>query len=103
VTASTTHRADQVRQAGHDVPDAPVQAGRAHPHQHLVLTGHRLVDVPVLEDVLGAAGVLDGLVDVVFGEIDLPSGEEGWRTAMRRRAISAREALRRHPRALATT
>jgi AcrR family transcriptional regulator len=41
--------------------------------------------------------ILDGLVDVVFSEIDLPSGEEGWRAAMRRRAISAREALRRHP------
>jgi AcrR family transcriptional regulator len=41
--------------------------------------------------------ILDGLVDVVFGEIDLPTGEEGWRPAMRRRAISAREALRRHP------
>ena len=41
--------------------------------------------------------VLDGMVDVVFGEIDLPSGEAGWKEAMRRRAISAREALRRHP------
>jgi AcrR family transcriptional regulator len=41
--------------------------------------------------------ILDGLVDVVFGEIDLPTGEEGWKAAMRRRAISAREALRRHP------
>jgi AcrR family transcriptional regulator len=41
--------------------------------------------------------ILDGLVDVVFGEIDLPSGEAGWRAAMRRRAISIREALLRHP------
>jgi AcrR family transcriptional regulator len=41
--------------------------------------------------------ILDGLVDVVFGEIDLPSGDEGWKAAMRRRALSAREALRRHP------
>jgi AcrR family transcriptional regulator len=41
--------------------------------------------------------ILDGLVDVVFGEIDLPTGEDGWKAAMRRRAISAREALRRHP------
>jgi AcrR family transcriptional regulator len=41
--------------------------------------------------------ILDGLVDVVFSEIDLPSGEAGWKAAMRRRAISAREALRRHP------
>jgi AcrR family transcriptional regulator len=41
--------------------------------------------------------ILDGLVDVVFGEIDLPTGEDGWKAAMRRRVISAREALRRHP------
>jgi AcrR family transcriptional regulator len=41
--------------------------------------------------------VLDGIVDVVFGEIELPTGEAGWEAAMRRRAISAREALRRHP------
>jgi AcrR family transcriptional regulator len=41
--------------------------------------------------------ILDGIVDVVFGEIELPSGEAGWKAAMRRRAISAREALRRHP------
>jgi AcrR family transcriptional regulator len=41
--------------------------------------------------------ILDGIVDVVFAEIELPPGEVGWREAMRRRAISAREALRRHP------
>ena len=41
--------------------------------------------------------ILDGIVDVVFGEIELPTGEAGWEEAMRRRAISAREALRRHP------
>jgi AcrR family transcriptional regulator len=41
--------------------------------------------------------ILDGIVDVVFGEVDLPSGEADWKAAMRRRAISAREALRRHP------
>jgi AcrR family transcriptional regulator len=40
--------------------------------------------------------VLDGIVDIVFSEIDLP--EDGdWKAAMRERAISAREALRRHP------
>jgi len=41
--------------------------------------------------------ILDGLIDLVFGEIDLPSGGADWRAAMRRRAISAREALTRHP------
>jgi AcrR family transcriptional regulator len=40
--------------------------------------------------------ILDGLVDIVFGEIALPSGPD-WRSAMRQRAVSAREALRRHP------
>jgi AcrR family transcriptional regulator len=41
--------------------------------------------------------ILDGIVDLVFSEIDLPSGDVGWRAAMRQRAISAREALLRHP------
>jgi AcrR family transcriptional regulator len=45
--------------------------------------------------------ILNGIVDVVFGEIELPSGEVDWKEAMRRRAISAREALRRHPWAIA--
>ncbi len=41
--------------------------------------------------------ILDGIVDVVFGEIELPTGEAGWEAAMRRRSVSTREALRRHP------
>ncbi|MFI6574175.1 TetR/AcrR family transcriptional regulator [Nocardiopsis sp. NPDC050513] len=41
--------------------------------------------------------ILDGMVDLVFGEIALPSGDAGWRTAMRRRAVSMRDALTRHP------
>ena len=41
--------------------------------------------------------ILDAMVDVVFGEIDLPSKRAGWRKAMRDRAASARAALRRHP------
>jgi AcrR family transcriptional regulator len=47
--------------------------------------------------VAGKDAILDGIVDVVFAEIELPSGEGGWKAAMRRRAVSAREALRRHP------
>ena len=41
--------------------------------------------------------ILDGIVDVVFSEIDLPTNDIDWRAAMRQRAISARQALRRHP------
>jgi AcrR family transcriptional regulator len=40
--------------------------------------------------------ILDGIVDVAFSEIDLPTGETDWKTAMRRRAFSAREALSHH-------
>lgn len=39
--------------------------------------------------------LIDGMVDTVFGEIEVPSDVD-WRTAMRRRAISVREALLRH-------
>ena len=40
--------------------------------------------------------LLDGMVDLVFAEIELPSTDGDWRTAMRRRAVSTREALNRH-------
>ena len=40
--------------------------------------------------------VLDGIVDLVFGEIETPSTGPDWRTAMRRRAISLRDVLLRH-------
>ena len=40
--------------------------------------------------------LLDGLVDLVFAEIATPSAGELWRDASRRRAISARNVLKRH-------
>jgi AcrR family transcriptional regulator len=40
--------------------------------------------------------LLDGMIDLVFGEIELPSTDVDWKTAMRRRAVSTREALNRH-------
>ncbi len=47
--------------------------------------------------VANKADILDGLVDRVFSEIELPLPEEPWRPAMRRRAISARDVMVRHP------
>ncbi len=41
--------------------------------------------------------ILDGIVDIVFSEMDLPSVDGDWRSEMRRRAISARRVLRVHP------
>ena len=40
--------------------------------------------------------LVDGMVDVVFDEIELPSAGESWKTAMRKRAVSVRDALVRH-------
>jgi AcrR family transcriptional regulator len=40
--------------------------------------------------------LIDGMIDIVFGEIEPPSLEVDWKTAMRRRALSTREALDRH-------
>src|SRR5215211_3878855 len=41
--------------------------------------------------------LLDGMIDIVFGEIEPPSPDGDWRAELRKRAISTREALRRHP------
>jgi AcrR family transcriptional regulator len=43
------------------------------------------------------SALLDGMIDLVFSEIELPAADGDWRTVMRRRAVSARQALRRHP------
>jgi AcrR family transcriptional regulator len=40
--------------------------------------------------------VLDGAIDLVFGEINLPAPGAEWKAAMRERAISVREVLARH-------
>lgn len=41
--------------------------------------------------------LLDAMVDIVFEEIELPSEKDDWQSAMRQQALSAREALARHP------
>lgn len=41
--------------------------------------------------------LLDAMIDVVFGEIELPTDPGGWKAAMRQRTVSARQVLARHP------
>lgn len=41
--------------------------------------------------------ILDGIVDIVAGEIEVPTCGGDWKQAMRRRAISAHRVLMRHP------
>jgi AcrR family transcriptional regulator len=51
--------------------------------------------------VSGKDEILDGLVDMVSAEIELPSGTDGWRPPIRERAHHTRAVLRRHPWAVA--
>ncbi len=55
-----------------------------------------VVPMALYKHVANKEELLDGMVDIVFSEIELPSGDLDWRSAMRRRAISTRKALKRH-------
>jgi AcrR family transcriptional regulator len=41
--------------------------------------------------------VLDGLADLIMGDVEVPALDVDWRTAIRRSAVSAHEVLLRHP------
>jgi len=41
--------------------------------------------------------LLNAMVDAVFNEIELPSHNDDWKTAIRKRSVSFRAALSRHP------
>lgn len=45
--------------------------------------------------------LVDGMVDLVFAEIEAPTADGDWRDAMERRSLSARDVLLRHSWALA--
>ncbi len=47
--------------------------------------------------VANKSDLLDGMIDLVFGEIDLPVDAADWGEAMRTRATSARTVLASHP------
>jgi len=56
-----------------------------------------VVPMALYKHVANKDELLDGLVDVVIGEIDPPVEGVDWKTAMRERILSARRALLRHP------
>jgi AcrR family transcriptional regulator len=51
----------------------------------------------VYHHVAGKSEIVDGIVDLVFSEIDLPRPGGDWRQELHRRCSSARDVLRRHP------
>lgn len=67
------------------------------------LTIRRLADelgvkpMTIYHHVPSKEAILDGMVDLVFAEIEAPTPDEPWREALRRRALSVRTVLRQHP------
>jgi AcrR family transcriptional regulator len=55
-----------------------------------------VVPMALYKHVANKDELLNGMIDIVFSEIEAPSGDADWRSALRRRAVSTREALRRH-------
>ena len=98
-----------------EAPRAPQPRPRAARRRHASPTssGIGLLSMRKLGEALGVEAMslynhvankdelLDGMVDLVFAEIELPAVGADWTTAMRERALSARKALARHPWAIA--
>jgi AcrR family transcriptional regulator len=56
-----------------------------------------VVPMALYKHVASKNELLDGMVDVVVGEIDPPIEGADWKATMRKRILSARRALLRHP------
>jgi AcrR family transcriptional regulator len=56
-----------------------------------------VVPMALYRHVANKDDLVDGMVDLVFDEIELPGTELDWRAWMRQRAMSVRRALVRHP------
>ena len=56
-----------------------------------------VVPMALYKHVANKEELLDGMVDVLVGEIDPPARDAGWQSAVRLRVLSARKALLRHP------
>ncbi|WP_407697883.1 TetR/AcrR family transcriptional regulator [Streptomyces kaniharaensis] len=59
--------------------------------------GLGVVPMALYKHVANKEELLDGMVDVVIGEIDPPADDPNWKRAVRGRVLSARQALLRHP------
>ncbi|MPY56520.1 TetR family transcriptional regulator [Streptomyces spongiae] len=55
-----------------------------------------VVPMALYKHVANKNELLDGMIDVLVGEIDPPAGNTDWKTAIRRRVLSARRMLLRH-------
>lgn len=56
-----------------------------------------VVPMALYKHVANKEELLDGMIDIVIGEIDPPIWAAHWKSAVRQRVLSARQALVRHP------
>ena len=56
-----------------------------------------VVPMALYKHVASKEELLDGMVDIVVGEIDPPVSGASWKSAIRQRILSARRSLQRHP------
>ena len=96
-----THRGRRVPLSRERVLGAALALVDAGGHEALSMRNlGKQLDVEAMslyKHVANKEDILDGLVDIVFSEITVPSpGEVDWKGALRRRAISVRAALNRH-------
>jgi AcrR family transcriptional regulator len=56
----------------------------------------RVAPMALYRHIANKDDLIDAMIDVVFTEIELPARDDAWRTAMRQRAVAARDALERH-------
>src|SRR5690349_20515835 len=58
-----------------------------------------VVPMALYKHVADKEELLDGMIDIVMGEVDPPvsADEVGWKSALRQRILSTRESLQRHP------
>ena len=56
-----------------------------------------VVPMALYKHVANKNELLDGMIDVLVGEIDPPARDTDWKTTIRRRVLSARRMLLRHP------
>lgn len=84
--------------------DRILDAALAHADAHGLddMSMRKLADVldvapmAIYRHVASRDDLVDGMIDLVFGEIDLPAIAADWEAEMRRRAISVRDVLARH-------
>jgi AcrR family transcriptional regulator len=84
---------DRVLRAAVDLADQGIEV----PSMRALAQELGVVPMALYKHVANKDELLDGMVDLVFAEVSFPSSDVDWKTAMRQRAISMRQALLRHP------